>query len=116
MSIAELAKQPCVPCKGSVPPLAGKELDDLIEGLNHDWECPKGHHLEKTYKFKDWTQAMAFTNAVSDIAEEQNHHPDVTTSWAKTKVNIFTHKIDGLTRSDFFFAAKVEDAFRKQAE
>jgi 4a-hydroxytetrahydrobiopterin dehydratase len=113
MSLSELANKACTPCRGGVPPLKGTELQDLVDGLGHEWQCFDEHHLEKAYKFADWTGAIAFTNAVSDIAEAQDHHPDVLTSWGQCKVTIWTHKIDGLTRSDFFFAAKVEEAFQK---
>ena len=110
MSLIDLAKQKCIPCKGGVPPLQGRELDDLVVGLGHAWDCVDGHHLEKTFTFGDWAGAIAFTNVVSVIAEAQDHHPDILTSWGKVTVTIWTHKIDGLTRSDFFFAAKVEEA------
>ncbi len=83
--------------------------------LNGDWQCVDEHHLEKAYKFKNFVDALAFTNAVGAIAEEQNHHPDILTTWGKTKVTIWTHKIDGLTESDFYFAAKVEEAYKTNA-
>ncbi len=113
MSTATLAQNPCVPCKGGVPPLAGEHLHALHRELGADWQLVKDHHLEKEYKFKGYTPAVAFTNAVATIAEQQNHHPDILLVWGKVKVSIWTHKIDGLTHSDFYFAAKVEEAFRK---
>lgn len=106
----DLAKKDCVPCKGGVPPLKGEALQDLHEQLGSGWELIEEHHLEKQYKLKDWAQAIALTNRVSEIAEEANHHPDVFLTWGKVKVTIWTHKIDGLTESDFVFAAKVEEA------
>ena len=105
-----LAKKDCVPCKGGVPPLKGDALQELHEKLGGDWELVAEHHLQKTYKFKDFQSALDFTNRVGAIAEEQNHHPDILTSWGKVKVTIWTHKIDGLTESDFVFAAKCETA------
>ncbi|MFA6242126.1 MAG: 4a-hydroxytetrahydrobiopterin dehydratase [Candidatus Hydrogenedentales bacterium] len=106
----ELSKKSCVPCRGGVPPLEGKEITGLLKLLGHDWQVVKNHHLEKEFEFKDFKEALAFTNAVGAIAEEENHHPDILTSYGKTTVTIFTHKIDGLTESDFVFAAKVEEA------
>ena len=66
------------------------------------------HLLEKEYKFKDFAQALAFTNRIGAVAEEQGHHPDIYLAWGKVGVKLWTHKIDGLTESDFFMAAKIE--------
>ncbi len=112
MSTAELAKNTCVPCKGGVPPLEGDVLAKHHADLGADWELVKAHHLERTYKFAGYGPAVAFTNVVAGIADEHDHHPDILLSWGKVKVTIWTHKIDGLTPSDFFFAAKVEEAFK----
>ena len=111
----ELAKKECVPCKGGVPPLKGSQLEALHGLLGNDWIVVNEHHLEKEFKFKNFAEALEFTNAVGEIAEEQNHHPDILTTWGKTKVTIWTHKIDGLTESDFIFAAKVEEANKAHA-
>lgn len=110
MATAELAKKQCVPCSGGVPPLKGEELHRLHDELNADWQLPGDHHLEKEFMFKDFAEALAFTNKVGEIAEDQNHHPDIYLAYGKVKVQIWTHKIDGLTESDFIFAAKVEEA------
>lgn len=106
-----LAGKACVPCRGGVEPLRGVALEELHTQLGHGWELAGEHHLEKEFKFPDFKSALAFTNAVGAIAEEENHHPDILTSWGKVKVTIWTHKIDGLTESDFVFAAKVEKAY-----
>lgn len=106
----ELAKKKCIPCKGGVPPLKGSQLEGLHKMLGNDWQVVEEHHLEKEYTFPNFVEALAFTNKVGEIAEEENHHPDILTTWGKTKVTIWTHKIDGLTESDFIFAAKVEEA------
>lgn len=114
MSTATLSKKDCKPCKGGVPPLKGDELHALYAELGADWQLVEEHHLEKEYKFDGYPPAVAFTNAVADLAEEQNHHPDILLRWGKVKVTIWTHKIDGLTESDFVFAAKVEEVRGKQ--
>lgn len=111
--MAGLAQHECVPCRGGVAPLAGGALRNLHQELGADWLLVREHHLEKEYQFKGYAPAVAFTNAVAAIAEQQNHHPDILLAWGKVKVSIWTHKIDGLTESDFYFAAKVEEAFRK---
>ncbi len=74
------------------------------------WRVVDGHHLEKSYEFPDFRQALDFTNQDGELAEEQNHHPDLFLAWGKVKVSIWTHKIDGLTESDFVFAAKADRA------
>jgi len=106
--MSDLAERQCVPCKGGVPPLAGRELDDLRARLGGGWRVVGGHHLEKEYRFKDFAQALAFTNRVGAMAEEQRHHPDVHLAWGRVRLEIWTHKIDGLTESDFVFAAKAD--------
>ncbi len=103
-----LAEQECVPCKGGVPPLSGVELDRLAKELGGGWQVVNGHHLEKEYPFKDFRQALAFTNKVGDLAESQGHHPDIYLAWGKVKLTIWTHKVNGLTQSDFVLAAKAD--------
>lgn len=109
-----LSDKECVPCKGGVPPLKGDDLAELAEILGNDWQVVDEHHLEKSYRFDNFVDALAFTNVVGAIAEDQNHHPDILTAWGRCKVTIWTHKIDGLTESDFIFAAKVERAFQAE--
>ena len=104
-----LAKETCVPCRGGVPALEGEELHALERELGGGWRVVDGHHLEKERAFPDFAAALAFTNAVGAIAEEQGHHPDVHLSWGKVQLTIWTHKIDGLTRSDFVLAAKIDE-------
>ena len=114
MKAKDLAKKKCVPCKGGVPPLKGKELKKLLEAVNSNWRLIRQHHLEKAYKFEDFREALDFTNRVGEMAERQNHHPDIYLAWGKVKVTIWTHKIDGLTESDFIFAAKTDQLLPKK--
>ncbi len=104
----ELASKECVPCRGGIPPLAGDELQTLAQQLGNGWEVVDAHHLSKEFTFKNFTEALAFVNLVGDVAEEQNHHPDLYLAWGKVRVEIWTHKINGLTESDFIFAAKAD--------
>ena len=106
--MSDLAKKTCIPCKGGVPPLKGAKLDDLLEKLKNDWKITKEHHLEKEYSFKNFKEALNFTIKVGELAENQGHHPDIFLAWGKVKLTIWTHKIDGLTESDFIFAAKAD--------
>jgi 4a-hydroxytetrahydrobiopterin dehydratase len=111
---SELAAQACVPCRGGVPPLKGAELEALRTRLGGDWRVVDEHHLEKAYTFKDFKDALAFTNAVGTIAEREGHHPDIRLSWGRVGLEIWTHKINGLTESDFVLAAKADEAFAQR--
>jgi len=110
--MSELAEKECVPCRGEVPPLKGAQLANVASELNGGWQIIKEHHLEKEYKFKDFRQALDFTNKVGELAESQGHHPDIYLAWGKVKLTIWTHKIDGLTESDFVLAAKADKLLR----
>jgi 4a-hydroxytetrahydrobiopterin dehydratase len=95
---------------GGVPPLNAAEIKQLLDQLRGDWRVEAVHHLEKEYTFVDFAAALAFTNAVGAIAEEQGHHPDIYLTWGRVVLKIWTHKIDGLTESDFILAAKADEA------
>ncbi len=102
-----LADRQCIPCRGGVPPLAGEPLAELSRQLP-DWTVVNGHHIERTWKFPDFKKALAFVNRIGALAEEQGHHPDVFLTWGEVRVTLFTHKIDGLSESDFILAAKID--------
>ncbi len=107
-----LAEKHCVPCRGGVPPLAGDALEHLKQQLP-TWQVIDGHHLFKAFTFPDFRTALDFVNRAGEIAEQEGHHPDLFLSWGKVEVKIWTHKIDGLTESDFVLAAKIENLPRK---
>ena len=104
----ELAGKNCVPCRGGTPPLKGEELIGLAKQLP-EWEVVDEHHLLKSYQFPDFASGLNFVNAIGRLAEQQGHHPDLELSWGRVGVKIFTHKIKGLTESDFILAAKIDD-------
>ena len=103
----ELAGRQCVPCRGGVPPLQGEDIRKLQAQLD-GWEVVTEHHLRKEYKFGDFKETQAFVNRVGELAEAQWHHPDICYGWGRAEVTIWTHKIDGLTESDFILAAKID--------
>ena len=108
---ADLASKRCVPCRGGVPPLAGEELDRYAAMLPN-WQVIDGHHLERSFTFRDFREALEFTRVVGNLAEEQGHHPDIYLAWGKVRITLWTHKIDGLTESDFILAAKIDQLKR----
>ena len=102
-----LASRDCVPCRGGVPPLGDAERQTLLKELN-GWEVIKEHHLRKIFEFKNFREALELVNRVGELAEEQGHHPDINFGWGRAEISIWTHKIDGLTESDFILAAKID--------
>ena len=108
-----LAEKECIPCKGDVPRLEGDELGRLASELGQEWKVVDDHQLEREYKFKNFREALTFTNKVGELAESQGHHPDIILAWGKVKLTIWTHKVDGLTESDFILAAKADQLFKK---
>jgi 4a-hydroxytetrahydrobiopterin dehydratase len=104
-----LAEKTCVPCRGGVPPLTADQIRPLLAQLS-GWAVVNSHHIEKQYEFPDFKTALDFVNRVGAIAEDQGHHPDIALAWGRVGVRIWTHKIDGLTESDFILAAKIDRA------
>ncbi len=105
--MTELADKKCVPCRRGVAPLKGKELDALHKVVPK-WSVVGEHHITRAFAFPDFKQALDFVNRVGELAEEQGHHPDILVAWGKAEITMWTHKIDGLTESDFIMAAKID--------
>lgn len=110
--MTNLADRKCIPCRGGVPPMEPARAGKLLAELDQGWTLNPAGHLERQYGFGNFVEAMDFANRVTAIAEAENHHPDLRISWARCVVEIWTHKIQGLTESDFFFAAKADRAYR----
>jgi 4a-hydroxytetrahydrobiopterin dehydratase len=102
-----LADKTCVPCRGGTPPLKRAELQSIHSNVP-DWQVVDEHHLYREFRFPDFKQALDFVNRVGAIAEQEGHHPDILLSWGKAAITSWTHKIDGLTESDFILAAKID--------
>ena len=102
-----LADQKCVPCEGGVAPLNGAAIEELLRQIE-GWTVIGEHHLAKRFTFPNFKDGLEFVNRIGAIAEEEGHHPDIFLAWGKVGVTIFTHKIDGLTESDFILAAKID--------
>lgn len=109
-----LADQKCIPCKGDVSPLQQVEIDNLKKEIP-DWEIA-GDHIEKTFEFSNFVEAMKFANRITIIAQEEDHHPDLHISWGKVRVELTTHAINGLSTNDFIVAAKINKLEREKGE
>ena len=105
--MSDLSLKQCVPCRGGVPPLSSTETAELLKQIK-EWTIDSNGHLLKSCKFPDFSEALAFVNAVGAIADQQGHHPDLSLSWGLVRVELGTHKINGLTESDFILAAKID--------
>lgn len=103
----KLADKKCIPCRGDIPALKTPAIKVFLKDVPQ-WTVVKNHHLHRIFKFPDFQQALDFVNRVGAIAEAEGHHPDLLLSWGKVEVTIWTHKIDGLTESDFILAAKID--------
>jgi len=106
--MSELSVKSCAPCRGGVPALRGIELVELRHKLGGDWRVVGDHHLEKQFQFDSFRKNIEFVNRVAEVAELEGHHPNIAIDYKKSVVTIWTHKIDGLTESDFILAAKID--------
>jgi 4a-hydroxytetrahydrobiopterin dehydratase len=103
-----LAKKECIPCRGGVPPLGAEAIQALLTQLGGDWKVVNDHHLEKEYRFQGFRPGLDFTVRIGEMAESQGHHPDIYLAWGMVKLTVWTHKVNGLTESDFIFSAKAD--------
>ena len=107
MPTESLAQKHCVPCKCGTPALKGAALQSLASEVPQ-WTVVHEHQLERVLKFPDFVTALAFVNKIGEIAEAEGHHPDLELGWGRVAVKIYTHKVDGLSESDFILAAKID--------
>ncbi|MEX0685478.1 MAG: 4a-hydroxytetrahydrobiopterin dehydratase [Balneolales bacterium] len=104
-----LKERKCSACSGDTPSLQGEELQRYYNRISKHWNLVDGHHLERTYVFKNFRQALDFTNKVGELSEEEGHHPDIYLTWGKVKLTVYTHAIDALSENDFIWATKVDE-------
>jgi 4a-hydroxytetrahydrobiopterin dehydratase len=122
--MSELAQRACVPCRGGVPPLDDEQIAPLLAQLGTGWHVAERVDAKRgtvkiltcTYRFANFAEAMQAALRIGEMAEEQQHHPDLYVSWGRLAVEIWTHKIGGLTESDFIFAAKCDAIVREEAQ
>ena len=105
--MSDLANKRCIPCSGGVPRLESAAIAELHPQVP-DWEVILGHHLRRVFTCDDYAGALRLVNHIGEVAEAENHHPNITFTWGRVEVEIWSHKIDGLSEADFVLAAKVD--------
>jgi 4a-hydroxytetrahydrobiopterin dehydratase len=116
--MASLTAERCVACRKDSPTVTDQEIAELKPQIP-DWELNEVdgiRRLERTYRFGNFAEALAFTNRVGELAEEEGHHPSILTEWGRVRVTWYTHKIRGLHRNDFIMAAKTDDLYASQTD
>jgi 4a-hydroxytetrahydrobiopterin dehydratase len=103
-----LSQKNCQPCQKGGIPLSAQQIAEYLPQLAQGWQVVENHHLQKTLRFKNFAEALAFTNRIGELAEQQGHHPDIYLSWGKVVVDLYTHKINGLHGNDFILAAQID--------
>ena len=108
--MSELSKKKCIPCEGGMEPMSAKDAQAMMPELEPDWMLiDDAHLLVREFEFKDFKEALAFANKVGEIAEEEQHHPDLSVAWGRVSVELTTHAIGGLSENDFIVAAKIDE-------
>jgi 4a-hydroxytetrahydrobiopterin dehydratase len=108
--MSDLAKKRCIPCEEGGEPLTPAQAEGLLSELHDDWMVvDDAHMLVREFRFKNFAEALAFANKVGAVAEEENHHPDLTVGWGRVGVELSTHAIHGLSENDFVLAAKIDE-------
>lgn len=103
----KLSEKKCAACAEATQPMPADQAGQLLAELQ-GWTIVENHHLEKEWRFKNFLQALDFTNRIGQVAEDEGHHPDIFLTWGRVKVTIYTHKVNGLTESDFVLAARLD--------
>ncbi|MBC8481279.1 MAG: 4a-hydroxytetrahydrobiopterin dehydratase [Planctomycetes bacterium] len=107
-----LATHECRPCQKGAEPLSIHHAQKLLKQLDPDWRLIDDRHIERDFKFEDFKQGLDFTINVGQLAEEQQHHPEIFLKWGKVTLILWTHKIAGLHENDFIFAAKIDQMLK----
>jgi len=110
-----LLEEQVQPAKPDETALITEAIQPLLEELDHDWQCVEDHHLTKEFSFDDFLSALDFVNSVGQYAEKVNHHPEITFTWGKASIVIYTHDVEGLRRADFVWAAHVQQLYQSNS-
>ena len=103
-----LKQKKCRPCRKGDPNLTHGDIDTLSQEIC-GWKVIEQHHLQKFFKFKNFTIALDYVNRVGKVAEAEGHHPDICFGWGRVEIKIYTHTINGLHENDFILAAKIDE-------
>ncbi len=106
--MTDLVTKKCVPCEGGIPPFTPLEVEKYLKEISSDWITLEDKRLERKFKFKDFKEAMEFVNKVADVAELEQHHPDIKIFYNMVTITLWTHAISGLSENDFIMAAKID--------
>lgn len=104
----EFTQKKCRPCEGHEKPFGEKEIGDYVLQIR-DWEVVENRKIRKDFKFKRFKEVMNFVDKVADLAEEEQHHPNISIFYDHVKFELFTHAIGGLSENDFIMAAKIDE-------
>ena len=107
-----LLNKKCVPCEGGVPSMGPEEIKNYLSQLKEGWEVLEDHKIMKLFKFKDFKETIEFVNEVADIAEKEQHHPDIEIHYNRVNIILWTHAIRGLSENDFILAAKIDQLLK----
>ncbi len=103
-----LINKKCIPCEGGTPPLTSDEIKKYLPQLKNQWDVVEDKKITHTFKFKTFKEAIAFVNKIANLAEKENHHPNIHILYNRVKIVLTTHSIGGLSENDFILAAKIE--------
>lgn len=110
--MTKLTEKKCVACQGGVPPLDIPKQKKLLSQLDDGWEIIKSHHLSRTFSYDSFPKAIQHVVRLADLAEQEGHHPNIHIDYSKVQLDIWTHKVDGLTENDFILAAKANQIMK----
>jgi 4a-hydroxytetrahydrobiopterin dehydratase len=110
-----LAGKTCTPCRGGIPPLTREEAE-LFHAQTPDWQLSEeAHRIERSFRFRDFREALTFVQEIGELAEAERHHPNINFGWGNATVSLQTKKIKGLHENDFIMAAKIDRIFARTA-
>ncbi len=108
-----LKRESCQPCHAAGPPLNAVAVAERLTEIDPRWQLSEVGHLTRTFPFRDFLSALRFVWRIGLLSDRQRHHPELTVRWGEVSVDLHTHKVDGLTGSDFHLAEKIDDAFAR---
>lgn len=102
-----LAEKKCQPCRSGTPPLSQTEVASYLSQISPEWQL-EGSKIRREFRFSSFPEAIAFVTQVAEIAEQEDHHPDITINYRRVRLQLTTHAAGGLTENDFILAAKID--------